>query len=153
VEAAPTLDTGGRPGFQSLLSLGVGLPLDYHGRSHHYIQARAAVGGGVDGETRGGMFLGAVDVDYIYWAEPKLDLRAGMRLSYRSTRDDRLYGIGGRLGLLPIVRGDDGNWLVWHFCLGPELGVESLWSSRTGAQRGLFSVPLVAEFNFLGAGD
>lgn len=153
LETAPTLDTGGRPGFESLVSLGVGLPLDFRGRSHHFIQARAAVGGGVDGQTARGMFVAVTDLDYIYWAEPRLDLRAGLRLSYRNTGDAKLFGLGGRLGLLPIVHGDDANWLVWHFCLGPELRIESLWSDSTGAQRGLFSVPLIAELNFLAAGD
>ena len=99
------------------------------------------------------MLVAATDLDYIHWAEPRMDLRAGLRLSYRSSRDDKAYGIGGRLGLLPIVRGDDTGWLVWHLCIGPELRGESLWSGATGAQRGLFSVPLVTELNLLGAGD
>jgi hypothetical protein len=152
VELAPSFDTGGRPGFESTLALGVGLPLDFHGRSHHFIQARAALGGGYDGESRGGVLVTAADVDYIHWAEPHMDVRAGLRLSYRSTSDAKLYGLGARLGLLPIVLHHDGGWLVSHLCVGPELRFEHLWSDQ-GTTRGLFSLPLVLEGNFLGAGD
>ena len=82
VETTPTIDTGGRPGFESMFSLGIGMPLDFHGRSHHYAQARAALGGRLDGRTARGMFVVAGDVDYIYWAEPHLDVRAGLRASF-----------------------------------------------------------------------
>jgi len=153
LELTPTLDTGGRPGFESTFGVGVGLPLDYHGRSHHFIQTRGSLGGGFDGQSRSGMFVTAADVDYIHWAEPRMDVRAGMRLSYRNTATGKLYGFGGRLGLLPIVLKNDGNWIVAHLCVGPELRLEGLWGDADRASRGLFSLPLVIEGNFLGAGD
>lgn len=152
VELAPVVDSQGRGGFESTVGLGVGLPLDYGGRSRHYIQARASAGGGVDSASRAPMFTSALDADYLYWAG-RLDLRAGLRLSYRSTADTKLYGLGARLGISPVVWGDESGWLVSHVCVGPELRVESLWSDPGGASRALFSAPLVVEANFLGAGD
>src|SRR5262249_8817023 len=69
VEVAPTLDSGGRVGVESALSIGIGMPVDFHGRSHHYLQALSSLGGGLDGRSRSGEFLAAVGLDYIYWAE------------------------------------------------------------------------------------
>jgi len=153
LELAPTLDTGGHPGFEVALGGAIGMPLDYRGRSHHFIQVRPSIGGGLDGATRRGMVVAATDVDYIYWAEPRMDVRGGLRLSYRRVEDTKLYGLGARLGLLPIVTGNDGSWLVAHLCVGPELRFENLWGDPGSASRGLFSVPLVIEGNFLAAGD
>jgi hypothetical protein len=153
VELSPTIDTGGKPGFESVLSLGVGMPLDFRGRSHHYFQVRGGAGGGYEGASHAGMFVGALDVDYLYWAEPRLDVRAGLRLSHRRTsRDEKLYGLGARLGLIPIVLHDDASWIVSQLAIGPELRLEHLWSDPD-KPRGQFSVPLVIEGNFLGAGD
>jgi hypothetical protein len=152
VELSPTLDTGGHVGFEGALSLGLGLPLDYRGRSHHFFQARPGIGGGVEPASHAPMVLAHADVDYVYWAEPRMDVRAGMRLSYRGTRDAKLWGFGGRLGLLPMVWANDGNWLVSHLCVGPELRLEHV-SADPGGGRGIFSVPLVVEGNFLAAGD
>src|SRR5512146_1200305 len=83
LELAPTIDTGGHAGFEVAIGGGIGMPLDFHGRSHHYFQTRVGLGGGLDGESRSGMFTTAADVDYIYWAEPRMDVRGGLRLSYR----------------------------------------------------------------------
>jgi hypothetical protein len=153
LELVPTVDSGGHVGFEVALGGGIGLPLDYSGRSHHFIQAREELGGGLDGQSRRAMFVTATDVDYVYWAEPRMDIRGGLRLSYRSLTDQKLYGLGARLGLLPIVKGDDGNWLVAHLCVGPELRFENLFGDPSTGSRGLFSVPLVIEGNFLAAGD
>ena len=157
VEVAPTIDGGGRAGVESALSLGIGMPLDYHGRSHHYLQGLASLGGGLDGPSRSGEFLAAVGADYIYWAEPTLDVRAGGRYSFRKLGEaaggTNLHGFGGHLGILPMVTQSDGNWMVMHLCLGPEARVEALWSSPPAAVRSLFSLPLVLELNLLAAGD
>lgn len=153
LEIAPAVDTQGRAGFESALGLGVGMPLDHRGRSHHFFQVRGSAGGGLDGATRGPMFATALDADYLHWAEPRMDVRAGLRLSYRSAGDDKLYGLGARLGLLPIVRADDGGWLLSHLCIGPELRLERIFGDPDRASRGLFSLPLVIEGNFLAAGD
>jgi hypothetical protein len=152
VDVAPTLDTNGRPGVESTASVGIGMPVDFHGRSHHFVQGRAALGGGLDGRTRSGEVVAAGQVDYIYWAEPRLDLHTGVRLAYRQVGgDQRTGGVGGTLDVLPIVAGDDGGWLIRHFTVGPELRAEYLWGA--GGSRGLFALPLVLDLSFLAAGD
>src|SRR4051812_34593961 len=83
VGIGPTVDTGGRVGVESTLSLGIGMPLDYRGRSHHFLQAQASTGGGLDSQTKGGMVALGTALDYIYWAEPKLDVRVGAHFAYR----------------------------------------------------------------------
>lgn len=157
VDLAPTIDTDGKPGFESTLSIGAGMPLDYSGRSHHYVQALGSFGGGYAGTTAAGVLETAATVDYIYWAEPSMDVRVGSRFTYRTTPGNdtapSLYGLGGHVALMPIVWGDDNSWMLVHFCLGPELRLERLWSDPSGGARGLFSAPLVAEFNLLAAGD
>src|SRR5690242_10967431 len=85
IEAAPSVDTNGNAGFESTLSLGIGWPLDIPSRSHHYIQGLSSIGGGVNTDPSAGLFVGAVAFDYIYWAEPHMDLRVGARFAYRST--------------------------------------------------------------------
>jgi hypothetical protein len=157
LEIAPTIDGEGHAGVESMVSIGVGMPLDLSRRSHHYVQAQGSLGGGLDGRTKDGMFMTAASVDYIYWAEPSLDIRAGARFAYRklpeSSGAPNVFGLGGRLAILPVVVGDTSNWIVAHFCLGPELRIESLWSDPAGAERSLFSLPLVGELTLLAAGD
>jgi hypothetical protein len=153
--AAPTIDTGGHAGFTVTLSLGLGTPLDFHGRSHHYFQGLTTVGGGRDGATGGRMFVAAQDFDYIYWAEPHLDVRAGLHAAFQSvpggTGSVPRGGGGAHVGVLPMVYANDASWLVTHVCIGPELRGEVL--SGNGGALGLFSFPLVTELNLLGAGD
>lgn len=157
VDLAPTVDAGGHVGVESTLSLGGGMPLDYHGRSHHYVQALGSVGGGLDGRTASAMFVAAGGLDYIYWAEPTLDVRVGARFAYRAIPDavspTKLYGLGSHLAILPMVVKSDYGWSVTHLCLGPELRLEYLWSDPPGLGRGMFSLPLVLELNALMAGD
>ena len=162
VEVAPTINDSGRPGVEAALSFGVGWPLDFHGRSHHYLQGLASLGGGgVGGRGAGqptaGAFLAAVGVDYIYWAEPTLDLRAGPRFTFRQLSDAageaKLFGLGGQLAILPMVKKNDAAWLLTHLCLGPAFRVEALWSSPPGDTQALFSLPLILELNWLAAGD
>jgi hypothetical protein len=157
VDMAPTVDSDGHAGFESTFSIGIGTPVDFNGRSHHYIQTLGSIGGGLDGATSSGSFVSTLSLDYIYWAEPIMDIRTGLRFAYRSTPgvDDSplLYGFGGQIGVLPIVVGADGSWLPVHICLGPELRLEHMWSNPDGHDRSLFSLPLVAEINFLAAGD
>ncbi|MFO0758883.1 MAG: hypothetical protein U0359_20490 [Byssovorax sp.] len=153
----PTLDGQGKPGVEASFGLGIGTPLDFHGRSRHYLQVMPSLGGGLEGRSRRGQFRAAADVDYIYWAGSRMDFRAGMRLSYRSVPNDDtapgLYGLGGHFGLLPVIVGDESGWLVTHFSIGPELHVEYLWSDPAGASRPLVSLPLAIDLTFLGAGD
>lgn len=155
VALAPTLDGTGQPGFEATLSLGVGMPLDYAGRSHHFIQALGTIGGGVESQGKKAEVVTGIDVDYIHWAEPKFDLRAGMHFDFRSvpSLDTKLYGFGGHFGIMPALFADNGNWIVSHFAIGPELRIGRLFGDPGDASRTLFSLPLVFELNLLAAGD
>lgn len=157
VDVAPTIDSGGQAGFESTFSVGIGLPLDYSGRSHHYLQTAGALGGGLEPRAAAGEFVSATSLNYIYWAEPSMDVEAGLRFAYRSVPSvdeaPSLFSLGGRLALLPIVLGSDGSWMLAHFCVGPELRLEQMWPSDGGDARALFSLPLVIALNLLAAGD
>lgn len=157
IELSPTADTEGGAGFESMFSIGVGWPLDFSGRSHHYVQALGAVGGGYGGAIGSGYFASGAALDYIHWAEPNMDIRAGLRFSYRGVPADEealdLYGFGGHFALIPMVLGDAGGWLPVHVGVGPELRLEHVWISPTGADRNVFSLPLVIEVTALAAGD
>jgi hypothetical protein len=155
LDIGPSIDAFGGAGFESTISLGLGMPLDYSGRSHHYVQAMGSLGGGIDTRDASGLFITAASLNYIYWAEPSLDVRAGLRFAYRAPGSGRpsLYGFGGHLAILPVVVGDASGWAAAHFCLGPELRIESLWGSPPGDERVLFSLPLAAELTLLAAGD
>jgi hypothetical protein len=153
----PTLDSQGKVGVETTFGVGIGTPVDFRGRSHHFLQVMPSLGGGLDGRTREGVFRLATDVDYIYWAGSNMDIRGGMRLSYRTIPSvpdaPGFYGFGGHFAFLPVVKGDEGGWLVTHFCIGPELQLEYLWSDPAGISRSLISLPLVFDLTFLGAGD
>jgi hypothetical protein len=154
---APTLDTGGHAGFNVTVSLGLGTPLDFHGRSHHYFQGLTSVGGGRDGATGGRMFVATQDFDYVHWAEPRFDVRAGLHAVFQSvassTGSAPRGGGGAHVGVLPMVYANDASWLLIHVCVGPELRGEALSGNPAGGALGLFSLPLVTELNLLGAGD
>jgi hypothetical protein len=153
----PTLDTGGKVGATGGFAIGFTMPVDFHGRSHHYLQALASIGGGRDGATGGAMFSPALDLDYIYWAEPRMDVRAGLHLPFEAvptlTSYNPRFGFGGHAAVLPIVYANGGSWLVTHLCVGPELRGEALSGNPAGGALGLFSLPLVVELNLLPAGD
>jgi hypothetical protein len=143
-----------------MFSAGLGWPLSFQGRSHDFAQGRATVGGGVDGRSGKPLVVAGGEVDYIHWAEPALDLRAGAHLLYRRltiddpTRKDIHGGaIGGHVGLYPIAGGSDSSWLVYHFLLGPEVRAEYVWTGSPADSRAIVSVPFVAEILFLAAGD
>jgi hypothetical protein len=155
VAAGPTLDTGRHVGAVSTLSLGLGLPVDFHGRSHHYVQGLASVGGGRDGATGAGMAVVSADLDYVRWVEPTLDARAGFHFAYQNLPGNGTsrYGGGAHAALLPMVYQDDTTWIVTHLCVGPELRAEVLSGNPAGGALGVFSLPLVIELNLLGAGD
>ena len=156
VAVGPTLDSSGHAGVVSTLSLGVGFPVDFHGRSKHYVQGLASVGGGRDGATGAGVVVAATDLDYIHWAEPRnMDVRAGLHFAAQNlpaTSTSR-YGFGAHAGVLPMVYQDNTTWLVTHVCVGPELRGEALSGNPAGGALGVFSLPLVTELNWLGAGD
>ncbi len=153
----PTIDSQGKVGVETTFGLGIGTPVDFRGRSHHFLQVMPSLGGGLDSRTHKGIFRLAGDVDYLYWASSSMDVRTGLRLSYRTIpgapEAAGLYGVGGHLAFLPVVSGDEEGWLVRHFCIGPELQVEYLWSDPAGSSRSLISLPLVVDLTFLGAGD
>jgi hypothetical protein len=157
LSAGPTIDSGGRAGFTSALSVGVGMPVDFHGRSHHYLQALGSIGGGLDGATRRGMVVAATDLDYIYWAEPRMDVRAGVHYAFQNLPGaagaPSRFGAGAHAGLLPMVYARDNSWLVTHLGIGPELRAEALSGNPAGGALGLFALPLVIELNMLAAGD
>lgn len=154
VEVAPTIDSGGRPGVESLLALGLGMPIDYGGRSHHFVQGLGFVGGGFDGRERAGELVTGAGIDYIHWAEPKMDIRAGARFAYRDIKGEaRAFAMGGHFALMPMVMKDDSGWMALHLGLGPDLRIEYLWGDPRGENRTLFSLPLVLELNLLAVGD
>jgi hypothetical protein len=156
VTAGPTLDTSGGAGFESLVSFGVGWPLDFHGRSHHYIQGRATLGGGHSSRAQKGVVIVGAELDYIHWAG-SFDVRAGLHGFYRSLPDNQdstdEHAFGGHVGIYPMVLGDGSGWLVQQLLIGPELRVEYLGTSDPAAALGHVSVPLVIEITLLGAGD
>lgn len=143
-------------GVESTFSIGIGTPLDFKGRSHHFLQALGSIGGGFDGRTASGMVVAGADLDYIYWAEPRLDVRAGAHFSYVQPAKDgseKLYGAGAHIGILPALVQLESSWMAPQLVLGPEFRLTYLWSDPPGAARTLFSLPLVAELNLLAAGD
>ena len=84
-----------------------------------------------------------------------LDLRTGLHFEYRNVPsiDTKLYGFGGHFGIVPIVAGDNANWLVSHLAVGRAIGISRLWGDPGDASRTFFSLPLLIELNLLAAGD
>jgi hypothetical protein len=151
----PTLDGAGKVGATGTLSLGVGFPVDFHGRSHHYVQALGTLGGGRDGATGSGMVAASLDVDHIYWLEHHLDTRAGLHAAFQSLPDKGTVrnGAGVHAALVPMVYQDDSSWLVTQVCVGPQLRADVLSNNPAGGALFVLSLPLLVELNFLGAGD
>lgn len=156
VTAAPTLDDAARVGFESTLSIGIGWPLDFSGRSHHFVQGRGVVGGGLDRSTEKSVVLAGGELDYIYWGEPALDVRFGLHLGYRKVSDvparPEASTVGFHLAALPIVRSSGSSWMVPQLVIGPEVRAEYVWDG-VNPGRAIASLPLVIEGNFLAAGD
>lgn len=153
---APTLDGAGRGGFEAFLSLGVGMPLDYTGRSHHFVQALISGGGGMDSRTHAGMGLAALDADYLYRGDQVMDIRVGGRMSMRGVGgrgEPMMYGLGASFAWMPILREESGQVLVLHWNLGAEFRIDHFWSDLKEADHTLFSPALVADANLLITGD
>ena len=133
------------------------MPLDYRGRSQHYMQGLAFVGGGADVDTDAKIVTTGIGADYIYWAHPRLDVRAGMYFVYRNREDKPkehdLLGMGAHVALMPVAVGSDSDIFVPQFCIGPEFRVDQSWDAHSNASRAHFGFPLVMEFNLLAAGD
>jgi len=133
------------------------MPLDYNGRSHHYVQAQAFTGGGYvgtnDNQKDAGYFTFGAQADYIYYAEDKLIVRAGVPLTGRFPSDasgeENFAALGVHLALLPVVAGGSGGPMVGLLCLGPDVRVEKLFAP--GEAR--FSLPVVLEGVVFAAGD
>lgn len=157
VAVGPTLDNAARVGVESTLSIGIGWPLDFQGRSHHFVQARGAVGGGLDRAAEQAVFLTSGELDYIYWAEPKLDLRLGLHVGLRkllaSTSAAESHAIGAHAAVLPIVLTWPSSWMVPQLVIGPELRADYVWTDATTPSRTIVALPLVIEGNLLAAGD
>ena len=153
----PVLDSNNHVGIESTFSLGFGMPLDYKGRSRHYLQGLGFVGGGADVDTGGKIVTTGIGADYIYWAASRLDIRAGAYFVYRNREEmpnERdLFGLGGHLALMPVATGSDSDIFVPQFCVGPEFRIDQSWDSNSGKGRAHFGFPLVIEFNLLAAGD
>ena len=135
----------------------VGLPLDLHHRSQHFLQGQGAIGGGVDGAGRS-IVVARADLSYIYWNAERIDLRAGAGVAYRGTpgEGNETVGVGGHLGIMPAVWLWSGQIAVSQLCIGPELRAEALIRTNgiePAVARGLFSLPLVVEMNILVTGD
>jgi hypothetical protein len=159
LSVAPTIDTAGHLGVSATVGAGIGSPVDFNGRSHHFVQALASAGGGYDGAAGARMETAGVDADYIYWARAALDLRAGVGFTYRHVEPVAAephgvarYAANAHVALLPVVSGDERGWLVRHLCIGAALRGELAWSDPSG-ERGLFSLPLLVELELLAAGD
>ena len=156
--AGPELDSEGSGGFDVMLGLGIGSPLDFMSRSHHFVQLHADAGGGKTGQRGDGQFSALAGGDYIYWAEPRLVMRTGVLFGYRAIWDDSkdgadLFGIGGHLALLPIVKTYDGGPIIMLLNLGPDVRVLSYGSDGKHPGGATFSIPLTAEINILAVGD
>jgi hypothetical protein len=155
--AGPVLDSNGSVGIESTFSLGFGMPLDYRGRSRHYLQGLGFVGGGADVDTDATIVTTGIGADYIYWAHPRLDVRTGMYFVYRNREEmpnERdLFGLGAHVALMPVATESDSNIFVPQFCIGPEFRVDHSWDANSGVGRTHFGFPLVIEFNLLAAGD
>jgi hypothetical protein len=165
VGMGPTVDGQGKVGVEGIVGLGIGTPLDFKGRSRHYLQVMPSFGGGMDGRSKQSLLRAAADVDYIYWAGPSVDVRGGLRVSYRGIGEPKaekgdevkkqpsLAGFGGHFGVLPVVLGSEDGWMVRQLCIGAELHVEYLVSDPAGSSRTLISLPLLFDLTLLGAGD
>ncbi len=153
----PVVDSNNNVGIESTFSLGIGMPLDYRSRSKHYLQGLGFVGGGADVDTGAKIVTTGIGADYIYWAHPRLDVRAGMYFVYRNreemTKERDLYGLGAHVALMPVLSGSASNIFVPQFCIGPEFRVDQSWDSNSNVTRTFFGFPLVLEVNLLAAGD
>ena len=157
LSAGPELGSNGDAGFDAMLNVGIGTPLDFEGRSHHYLQAHGSLGGGGTGAPLSGQFTALGGFDYIYWAEPRLVMRTGVLFAYRSVWDapvaSDLGGAGGHLALLPVVKLFEGGPMEALFAMGPDVRVLGLTSFGTSPGGPTFAVPLVAELDVFAAGD
>lgn len=157
IGVGPMLDSSGSVGIESTFSLGFGMPVDYRGRSKHYLQGVGFVGGGADVDTNAGIVTAGLGADYIYWAHRRFDVRAGLQFAYRNRRDEPnekdLFGVGAHLALMGVGATDDSSWIVPQLCFGPEVRIDQMWDSKTGHARTHFVFPLVVEVNLLAAGD
>ncbi len=153
----PTLDSSARVGVESTLSFGLGWPLDFHGRSHHFVQARGAVGGGLDRQAEQPVFLVSGELDYLYWAEPELDVRFGLHFGHRKVFDSPAasdsHAFGAHAAVLPIVLTWPSSVMVPQLVLGPELRADYVWSDAKLPSRAIVSLPFVIEASLLAAGD
>lgn len=153
----PMVDSNRNVGIEATFSLGFGMPLDYHGRSKHFLQGLAFAGGGADVDTGAKIGTTGIGVDYIYWAHPRVDVRSGMYFVYRNRADmpkERdLLGVGAHLALMPVANNSNSSIFLPQFCIGPEFRVDQSWDANTGKSRAHFGFPLVIEVNLLAVGD
>lgn len=157
LSVGPMLDSKSNVAIEATFSLGFGMPLDYKGRSRHFLQGLAFVGGGSDVDTGDKIFTTGLGADHIYAAHPRFNLRSGMYFVYRN-RDEKPHerdflGWGAHLALMPVGAFDDSSFIVPQFCFGPEFRLDQSWDAHVGIPRTHFGVPLVVEVNLLVAGD
>ena len=157
VSGGPTLDTSSRVGFEVLGSIGLGMPLDYKGRSRHFLQGRGVLGGGMDAPSRQDLFVAGLEADYIYWPDAPVDLRVGLQGMFRRlpnvTSDNEGGSFGGHVAVVALPYQDGSSWLVTQLAIGPEVRIEYVGMSAASESRAQFSIPLVVEVNLLAAGD
>lgn len=157
LSVGPVLDSKNNVAIESTFSLGFGMPVDYSGRSRHFVQGLAFIGGGADVDTGGKIFTTGIGADHIYTPNRRFNLRSGMYFVYRN-RDEKpqerdLLGWGAHLALMPVGASDDSSYIVPQFCVGPEFRVDQSWDADKGTPRTHFGFPLVLEVNLLVAGD
>jgi hypothetical protein len=157
----PAIDSRGRVAIETTFTLGLGTPLDFKGRSQHYLQGLGFVGGSsdvdADVDSDGQGPTAGLGVDYLYWAHPRFDVRTGAYFVYRN-RDERmkeldLYGLGAHLALLPVLTKKNSDVLVPQVCIGLDFRVDQAWDANSRLSRTQFAAPLVIEINLLAAGD
>lgn len=153
----PAIDSLGRVSIESTFTLGLGMPLDFKERSHHYLQGLGFAGGSsdVDSQVKGPTV--GLGVDYIYWAHPRFDVRTGAYFVYRNRdepmRELDLSGLGVHLALMPVLTNKNSDIFVPQLCIGPDIRVDQSWDAHSRRSRAQFAIPIVIEFNLLAAGD
>lgn len=156
--AGPEMDSGGHGGFEVMVGLGIGTPLDFMGRSHHFLQVHGDLGGGATGEASAGQFTALGGGDYMYLADPHFALRTGVLFAYRAIWESEgsaldFTGVGGHAALLPIVKMYDGGPMAMMINLGPDIRVMRYWGLGPKNGGPVFAVPIALELSVLAVGD
>lgn len=156
--AAPSIDTSGKPGFDSLATFSVGVPISYaqdgvFGSAGHsrvaLLFTPLALGGGYLGKEQIGFLHYAPGLLFSFHpksqdsADYPLTIQAGAFFSGRffwppGSEVTRLVGAGSSLGLL---------WRLNSILLGPRLAIEYLHGPDPTPHRGIISLGVEIAFS------